>query len=74
MQVRMDATPLWQFWIDRGGTFTDVVARTPDGTLCTAIERSSGEAQVLPATASVTVEAGDVMVIETPGGGGYGCP
>ena len=23
----------WQFWIDRGGTFTDVVARRPDGTL-----------------------------------------
>ena len=23
----------WEFWIDRGGTFTDVVARTPDGTL-----------------------------------------
>ncbi|MFO1069670.1 MAG: hydantoinase B/oxoprolinase family protein [Geminicoccaceae bacterium] len=23
----------WQFWIDRGGTFTDVVARTPDGAL-----------------------------------------
>ncbi len=23
----------WQFWIDRGGTFTDVVARAPDGTL-----------------------------------------
>src|SRR6266705_2344550 len=21
----------WQFWIDRGGTFTDVVARLPDG-------------------------------------------
>ncbi|MFW6076818.1 MAG: hydantoinase B/oxoprolinase family protein [Hyphomicrobiales bacterium] len=21
----------WQFWIDRGGTFTDVVAETPDG-------------------------------------------
>ncbi|MEE8309182.1 MAG: hydantoinase B/oxoprolinase family protein [Hyphomicrobium sp.] len=21
----------WQFWIDRGGTFTDVVARTPEG-------------------------------------------
>lgn len=21
----------WQFWIDRGGTFTDVVARRPDG-------------------------------------------
>ena len=21
----------WEFWIDRGGTFTDVVARRPDG-------------------------------------------
>jgi len=26
----------WQFWIDRGGTFTDVVARRPDGELVTA--------------------------------------
>jgi 5-oxoprolinase (ATP-hydrolysing) len=25
----------WQFWIDRGGTFTDVVARRPDGTALT---------------------------------------
>jgi 5-oxoprolinase (ATP-hydrolysing) len=25
----------WQFWIDRGGTFTDVVARKPDGELLT---------------------------------------
>ena len=25
----------WQFWIDRGGTFTDVVARRPDGELVT---------------------------------------
>ena len=25
----------WQFWIDRGGTFTDVIARRPDGTLLT---------------------------------------
>ncbi len=24
---------LWQFWIDRGGTFTDIVARKPDGSL-----------------------------------------
>src|SRR5262245_17462678 len=23
----------WQFWIDRGGTFTDIVARRPDGAL-----------------------------------------
>jgi 5-oxoprolinase (ATP-hydrolysing) len=25
----------WQFWIDRGGTFTDIVARRPDGGLLT---------------------------------------
>jgi 5-oxoprolinase (ATP-hydrolysing) len=23
----------WDFWVDRGGTFTDIVARTPDGGL-----------------------------------------
>ena len=23
----------WEFWVDRGGTFTDIVARTPDGAL-----------------------------------------
>ncbi len=37
----MPATPSsspaagWEFWIDRGGTFTDVVARRPDGSLVT---------------------------------------
>jgi len=25
----------WQFWIDRGGTFTDIVAKRPDGQLVT---------------------------------------
>ncbi len=25
----------WEFWIDRGGTFTDLVARKPDGSLVT---------------------------------------
>ena len=28
-------TSLWQFWIDRGGTFTDIVARRPDGRILT---------------------------------------
>ena len=28
-------TPGWHFWIDRGGTFTDIVARRPDGSLAT---------------------------------------
>lgn len=27
------ASPGWQFWIDRGGTFTDVVGLAPDGML-----------------------------------------
>lgn len=26
---------MWQFWVDRGGTFTDIVARKPDGTIKT---------------------------------------
>ena len=26
---------MWQFWVDRGGTFTDVVAKAPDGALKT---------------------------------------
>ena len=25
----------WQFWIDRGGTFTDIVGKRPDGSLVT---------------------------------------
>jgi len=32
----MSAKPArWQFWIDRGGTFTDVVGKRPDGSLVT---------------------------------------
>ena len=31
----MTAPGSWQFWIDRGGTFTDVVARRPDASLIT---------------------------------------
>ena len=30
-----DGAGRWQFWIDRGGTFTDVVAKRPDGALVT---------------------------------------
>ncbi|PHQ68899.1 MAG: 5-oxoprolinase [Sneathiella sp.] len=34
-----ETTPMqpgdWQFWIDRGGTFTDLVARKPDGSIAT---------------------------------------
>jgi 5-oxoprolinase (ATP-hydrolysing) len=31
----MNSSSGWQFWIDRGGTFTDIVARRPDGSLVT---------------------------------------
>jgi 5-oxoprolinase (ATP-hydrolysing) len=31
----MSSKTQWQFWIDRGGTFTDIVARSPDGKLIT---------------------------------------
>ncbi len=31
----MDGATGWQFWIDRGGTFTDIVARAPNGALTT---------------------------------------
>ncbi|MBB4613613.1 hydantoinase B/oxoprolinase family protein [Novosphingobium taihuense] len=36
------------------------------------IERADGTVEVLPATASANMEPGDVFVIESPGGGGYG--
>ena len=35
MQESPRTTDRWQFWIDRGGTFTDVVGKRPDGTLVT---------------------------------------
>src|SRR5262249_11016332 len=30
---RIQMTPGWQFWIDRGGTFTDVIGVSPNGQL-----------------------------------------
>ncbi len=37
-----------------------------------AVERAAGGVQELGATATAELEAGDVFVVETPGGGGYG--
>ncbi|MCZ8133096.1 MAG: hydantoinase B/oxoprolinase family protein [Steroidobacteraceae bacterium] len=37
-----------------------------------AVERRDGRVEELGATAEVAVEPGDVFVVETPGGGGYG--
>src|SRR6266480_533638 len=33
MRMAMQPDGNWDFWIDRGGTFTDVIGRRPDGTL-----------------------------------------
>jgi 5-oxoprolinase (ATP-hydrolysing) len=35
----------WEFWIDRGGTFTDVIGRSPDGALRTLKLLSENPAQ-----------------------------
>ncbi len=35
MSTSQVISPRWQFWIDRGGTFTDVVGKRSDGTLVT---------------------------------------
>jgi len=39
----MDSTTGWQFWIDRGGTFTDIVALLPDGSTSTPAARRFDE-------------------------------
>ena len=36
------------------------------------VERAEGRVEILGATATVEMQAGDIFVIETPGGGGYG--
>jgi 5-oxoprolinase (ATP-hydrolysing) len=37
-----------------------------------AVERASGELQELPGKCSISLGAGDVLCVETPGGGGFG--
>jgi 5-oxoprolinase (ATP-hydrolysing) len=31
--MHRSASVCWDFWIDRGGTFTDIIGRAPDGSL-----------------------------------------
>jgi 5-oxoprolinase (ATP-hydrolysing) len=40
----------WQFWIDRGGTFTDIVARRPDGQIVSSKLLSDNPEQYPDAT------------------------
>jgi 5-oxoprolinase (ATP-hydrolysing) len=39
-----------------------------------AVERADGRREELPGCVRLEVEPGDTLVIETPGGGGYGAP
>ncbi|HWU14857.1 MAG TPA: hydantoinase/oxoprolinase family protein, partial [Caulobacter sp.] len=55
----------WEFWIDRGGTFTDIVARRPDGTLLTHKLLSENPEQYDDAAvAGVRALLGDAGVID----------
>jgi 5-oxoprolinase (ATP-hydrolysing) len=39
-----------------------------------AVERADGAVEELPGVAQTQMEPGDVLVVETPGGGGFGAP
>jgi len=55
----------WQFWIDRGGTFTDVVARDPQGRLTTRKLLSEDRARYEDAAVAAIREiAGEAAAIE----------
>ncbi|MGQ0429123.1 MAG: hydantoinase B/oxoprolinase family protein [Gammaproteobacteria bacterium] len=49
----MKAKRGWQFWIDRGGTFTDIVARAPDGRLLVEKRLSAAVAGGDPGVAGI---------------------
>ena len=61
-------TGQYRFAIDRGGTFTDVVAQTPDGTLVTTKLLSSDPAQYADAASEavrrITAKHGDAPIAE----------
>ena len=60
----METDTGWQFWIDRGGTFTDVVARRADGQIVTAKLLSEDRAHYPDAAAE-----GIRRILEAHGGG-----
>ena len=49
----MGGTAGWQFWIDRGGTFTDIVGRAPDGRLHVAKRLSEDDGARDPGVAGI---------------------
>ncbi len=59
----MTARRGWQFWIDRGGTFTDIIARAPDGRL--VVEKRLSENPLADRDPGV---AGVLALLERHGG------
>jgi 5-oxoprolinase (ATP-hydrolysing) len=49
----MQGTGGWQFWIDRGGTFTDIIGRAPGGRLHVAKRLSEGGGATDPGVAGI---------------------
>src|SRR3954469_7695592 len=59
----------WQFWIDRGGTFTDVVALSPEGALSTAkVLSENPERYADAATAGIRLALGVPLEAAIPEG------
>src|SRR5438132_1108576 len=57
----------WQFWLDVGGTFTDCLARTPDGRLLRRKVLSSGVIKGVAASGSTAAGLLDPARIEPDG-------
>ena len=47
----------WDFWIDRGGTFTDVIGRAPDGTLHFYADVNARQSPTIAAVLAITFQA-----------------
>ena len=62
-------TERWQFWIDRGGTFTDVVARRPDGDVVSHKLLSENPEQYADAALEASRPLLGVAAAATCGGG-----
>ncbi|MCE9547313.1 MAG: hydantoinase B/oxoprolinase family protein [Planctomycetia bacterium] len=60
--------PLWQFWIDVGGTFCDCIGRRPDGTLARAKVLSSGVTKGVTAEGSTRDRIVDPLRFSDPPG------
>ncbi|MFN5746242.1 MAG: hydantoinase/oxoprolinase N-terminal domain-containing protein [Methylococcaceae bacterium] len=57
----MPTSNSWQFWIDRGGTFTDIVARSPSGKLLSHKLLSECPERLLPYRVSATCWNGTTL-------------